>query len=134
MIMETGCVNIPYFYHMKIPYNPKLKEKARYLRNNATLSEIILWKELKNGQLFGYDFHRQKPILNYIADFYCYQLRLVIEIDGTSHAHKFDYDAKRQAEIEALGLRVLRFDDKEVKQNLTQVLRTITVYIEDMGE
>ncbi len=68
-----------------IPYNPKLKEFARELRNNSTKSEIRLWQHLKRKQLFGYDFHRQKPLLNYIADFYCYELNLVIELDGYSH-------------------------------------------------
>jgi len=65
-----------------IPYNPKLKELARELRNNSTKSEIILWKELKGKFEGKYDFHRQKPLDNYIADFYCHELKLVIEIDG----------------------------------------------------
>jgi len=68
-----------------IPYNPKLKEFARKLRNNSTKSEIRLWQQLKRKQFFGYDFHRQKPLLNYIVDFYCYELNLVIELDGYSH-------------------------------------------------
>ena len=68
-----------------IPYNPKLKEYARYLRNNSTRSEIRLWHELKGKQRLGYDFHRQKPLLHFIADFYCYELKLVIELDGYTH-------------------------------------------------
>jgi len=63
-------------------YNPKLKERARQLRNNSTLSAILLWKELKNGKIKGKDFRRQKPILNYIVDFFCPELKLIIEIDG----------------------------------------------------
>lgn len=116
---------------MKIPYNPELKEKARYLRNKSTLSEILLWKELHKGKMHGFDFHRQKPILNYIVDFFCHDLCLVIEIDGSSHDHKFDYDVKRQKEIEALGLYVLRFSDNEVKQNMREVTRAIEEYIEN---
>ncbi len=67
---------------MKIHYNPKLKDKARELRNNSTLSEILLWKKLKKKQMLGFQFYRQKPIDNYIVDFFSYTLRLVIEIDG----------------------------------------------------
>jgi very-short-patch-repair endonuclease len=63
-----------------IPYNPQLKELARRLRNDGTLGEALLWKELNNKQLYGYDFHRQKPLLNYIVDFYCHELNLVIEL------------------------------------------------------
>jgi len=66
-------------------YNPKLKERARQLRNNSTLSAILLWNELKNGKMKGKDFHRQKPILNYIVDFFCPELALAIEIDGNRH-------------------------------------------------
>ena len=68
-----------------IPYNPKLKELARQLRNNSTKSEIFLWLKLKGKQIYGYNFHRQKPIDDYILDFFCYELMLGIEIDGYSH-------------------------------------------------
>ena len=57
-----------------IPYNPKLTALARQLRNNATKSEIFLWLKLKGKQMYGYDFHRQKPIDNYILDFFCYRI------------------------------------------------------------
>ena len=67
-----------------IPYNPKLKPLARKLRKNSTLSEILLWKQIK-GKKLGCEFHRQVPINNYIVDFYCHELNLVIEIDGDSH-------------------------------------------------
>ena len=62
-----------------------LKEKARELRNNSTTSEIKLWMYLKNKQMLGYDFHRQKPLDEYIVDFFCNELMLAIEIDGLSH-------------------------------------------------
>ena len=64
------------------PYNPKLKLLARKLRNNSTYAEVLLWNQLKNKKLNGYDFHRQKPIDNYILDFFCYDLMLGIEVDG----------------------------------------------------
>ena len=72
------------------PYNPKLKELARQLRNDSTLSEILLWNELKGKQVEGYDFQRQKPILNYILDFFCHELELAIEIDGEAFERAFD--------------------------------------------
>lgn len=77
-------------------YNPALKEKARELRNNSTRTEILLWTFLKGKQLRGYDFHRQKPIDEYIVDFFCNELMLAVEIDGVSHIGKELYDAKRQ--------------------------------------
>jgi very-short-patch-repair endonuclease len=115
----------------RIHYNPALKEKARQLRNNSTLSEVLLWNKLKNGQMCGYDFHRQKPILNYIVDFFCHKLNLVIEIDGDSHIGKEAYDIERQVQIESLELNFLRFTDLDVKTNMIQVIERITAYIED---
>ena len=68
-----------------LPYNPALKDKARELRNNSTKTEILLWTFLKGRQLRGFDFHRQRPIDEYIVDFFCSELMLAIEIDGVSH-------------------------------------------------
>ncbi|MBL4623967.1 MAG: DUF559 domain-containing protein [Flavobacteriales bacterium] len=119
---------------MKITYNPELKEKARYLRNSSTLSEVLLWKYLKGKQMGGYDFHRQKPIQNYIVDFFCNKLQLAIEIDGSSHDHKFLYDARRQQDIEKLGIQFLRLDDAAVKKDMNNVLREIEQYISGFEE
>ena len=74
-----------------IPYNPKLKEFARQLRKNSTLSEVLLWEKLKQRSM-GVQFHRQVPLLEYIVDFYCHELQLAIEIDGVSHDFKYDKD------------------------------------------
>ena len=87
---------------MKIYYNPDLKEKAKTLRQNATFSERVLWKRLRKRQLLGYQFMRQKPIDNYIVDFYCSKLGLVIEIDGISHNDKQQYDDKREKILKKL--------------------------------
>ena len=116
---------------MKIYYNPKLKARARELRNNSTLSEVLLWNQLKARKIKGYQFMRQKPIGNYIVDFFCSKLRLVIEIDGDSHISKVEYDDKRQQELEAIGLFFLRFSDLDVKSNLNRVLQMIEKWIED---
>jgi len=113
-----------------IPYNPKLKQLAKNLRNNSTLSEVLLWQHLKSKQIKGYDFHRQKPIGNYIVDFFCNELMLAIEIDGMSHDEKIDEDIKRQKQIENLGISFLRFNDLDVKKNMEGVIVAIEEWIE----
>lgn len=114
-----------------LPYNPKLIPLARKLRNNSTLSEILLWNEIK-GKKLGHDFHRQKPIANYIVDFYCPDLLLVIEIDGSSHRFNGAYDVERQKDLEAMGVEFLRFDDLEVKADIGNVVEAILWKIEQM--
>ncbi len=113
-----------------IPYNPKLKAMARKLRNNSTLSEILLWKYLKGKQMMGYDFDRQKPLDEYIVDFFSYELMLAIEIDGHSHDGRFEQDERRQRRLESFGIRFLRFDDRALKQDMNSVLHTIEGWIE----
>ena len=119
--------------YKKLPYNPKLKEIAKDLRKNMTLSEVLLWNKLRNKQMMGYDFDRQKPIDKYIVDFYCKQLSLVIEIDGSSHNNEdvYNKDVERQKQLEGLGVKFLRFNDLEVKKSLPQVLNIIQYWIED---
>ena len=115
-----------------IPYNPKLKQLARNLRNKSTKSEIILWQYLKGKQVHGYDFHRQKPIDNYILDFFCQELMLGIELDGYTHIFEeiIDKDKKKEERLKQIGITILRFDDDEVYYTLENVLRTIEGYIE----
>jgi len=112
-----------------IPYNPSLKNLARKLRKESTLSEILLWKEIRVKQILGYQFHRQVPIDNYIVDFFCHELFLAIEIDGISHALKETYDEKRQQRLESLGVQFLRFDDLEIKFQMENVLNKIKEWI-----
>jgi len=114
-----------------IPYDPKLKSLAKALRKNMTLSEVLLWKELKGKQLLGYDFDRQKPINNYIVDFYCKELQLAIEIDGESHSYEDVQinDNRRQLQLESLGVNFIRFDDLEVKTNIDWVIEEIQNWI-----
>ena len=92
----------------KTYYNPKLKALSRRLRRKGTLSEVLLWMQIKGGQIKGYKFTRQKPMGNYIVDFYCSRLRLAIEIDGIGHEDKFKEDKIRQKEIEKLRFRILK--------------------------
>ena len=100
------------------PYNPDLNPLARDLRTNGTKSEAMLWKVLKNKQT-GYRFTRQKPILNFIADFYCHELQVVVEVDGCSHFSKEDHldDLERDRQMNAIGIRVVRILDSEVRRN-----------------
>jgi very-short-patch-repair endonuclease len=95
-----------------------------------TLSEIPLWNQLKLKQMMGYDFHRRKPIDDYVVDFFCPELSLAIEADGASHEGKLEKDGERQREIETLGVHFLRFGDDEVKKNLEGVLGGIREWIE----
>jgi very-short-patch-repair endonuclease len=113
------------------PYNPKLKMRARELRKEATYSEQILWNAIRRKQL-GYEFHRQVPIDQYIVDFYCHELLLVIEIDGISHDSDDAklYDANRQAKIEGYGISFLRFRDEAVKEDPDKVIAEIKQWIE----
>ena len=112
-----------------IPYNPELKELARDLRKNMTFSEVLLWNELKQKKILGYDFDRQRPVDNYIVDFYCKELSLAIEIDGSTHYYRDVEDEIRQKNLEKLGVHFLRFDDIEIKKNMFNVLRVIEDWI-----
>ena len=114
-----------------IYYNPSLKEKARRLRNESTFSEILLWLKIK-GKTFGYEFHSQVPIYEFIVDFYCHELKLAIEIDGSSHDTKYEYDLRRQRRLEALGVRFIRFDDVDVKKRMNDVLRALEIVISEI--
>lgn len=113
-----------------IPYNKKLKGFSRNLRNYSTLGEILLWQKLKARNLKGYQFNRQKPLDNYIVDFHCQLLRLVIEVDGGYHNDPVVWvkDQERQKILEDLGLNFLRFSEKEVRNDLISVLQVIEVY------
>ena len=134
--------NLKSFYYSKmkkrkiIPYNPNLKEFARQLRNNSTKAEVILWQKLKNKQMHGYDFHRQKPIDNYIIDFFCYELMLAIEVDGSSHQLEevYDKDIIKTQKLNQLGISLLRFTDNEVLKDTFNVLLAIENFIADFEE
>ena len=114
-----------------IPYNPKLKQLARKLRNKSTKSEVLLWNYLKGKQVKGFDFHRQKPVGNYIVDFYCSELLLAIEIDGESHYGNEVKDCIRQKEIEKYGITFLRFDEIYIYYKLDWVMETIEKWVEE---
>ena len=115
-------------------YNNNLLQKARDLRNSMTKAEACLWKyALKSKQMNGQQFTRQRPALDYIVDFMCKELLLIIEVDGISH--HFDETEKkdfiRQQRLEQIGFTVLRFRDSEILNNIGSVIHSIENFIKD---
>ena len=110
-----------------LPYNPKLKESSRQLRNNMTDAELLFWSKVRNKQLKGVQFYRQKPVGNYIVDFYCPKANLVVEIDGSQHYEEsgMENDGVRDEYMRSIGLTVLRFSNREVLGNLTGVIEKV---------
>jgi len=108
-------------------YNPRLKGRARSLRANLTDAEQRLWARLCRKQVLGVQFYRQKPIGNYIADFYAPAARLVVEVDGSQHVESehAEHDRRRTAYLKQMGLRVLRYTDWQVLLELDPVLEDI---------
>ncbi len=116
-------------------YNIKLRERARILRRKGTKAEAFLWKFALKNKIQGYKFLRQRPIMNFIADFMCPELMLIIETDGASHlfeeAEKKDLDRKRI--LERAGFTVLRFEDGAVLNNLSMVLTIIEQEVKELA-
>ncbi len=98
---------------------------ARSLRQSGNVSEALFWKRLRNKQFLGYDFDRQRIIGNYIADFYCKKLKVVIELDGYSHQNKGTYDSERDKFFRELGLEVIHIPVKDVFQDLNGVMKRL---------
>ncbi len=112
------------------PYNKNLKQASRDLRNNMTSAEKLLWSRLRNKQILGLQFYRQKPILNFIVDFYCPAVNLVIECDGGQHFTKdgLEADRIRDDALAQLGLKVLRFDNGQVIGQVDDVVEVVYRY------
>jgi len=109
------------------PYPHNITERARQLRKNQTSAEELLWSRLRRHQLRGLKFKRQHRIGRYIVDFYCGELNLVVELEGAIHEKPLqrEYDKKRFEEFEILGLNVVRVKNKEVLENIEEVLNRI---------
>jgi very-short-patch-repair endonuclease len=110
----------------------RMVELARQLRQNQTPTETELWQHLRRKQR-GYKVRRQQPIGPFVVDFYISQARLVIEVDGSIHDHQKDYDQQRQALLEELGMRLLRFTTAAVERNLSMVLTEIDQAVEALS-
>ena len=121
--------------YRELPYNPKLKERATKMRNESTKGEVKFWCELLRKRKSGYQFYRQKVINHYIVDFYCAKLKMVIEIDGTSHKGKEEYDKNREGELNQLGLKLVRYADFDVLNNFHLVEKDFKkqIKIREMG-
>lgn len=112
-------------------YNKNLVHLARVNRKAGNLAEVLLWNELKKSKL-GVSFVRQQVIGNYIADFYCREKKLVIEIDGSSHDEKYEYDKVRDDYMTKQGIRILRISDKDVRHDMENVLIWIKHNVDDL--
>jgi very-short-patch-repair endonuclease len=107
----------------------KLKPLARQMRCEPTPSEKRLWQKLRQKQLLGFKFRRQQAIDRFIVDFYCAEARLVVEVDGGIHDYTQEEDAIRQEFLESLGLRVVRFRNEDVLEEIEGVLEGIAVWL-----
>ena len=105
----------------------KTFQHAWSLRKNLTPAELILWKQLKDRKLFTEKFRRQHPAGCFILDFYCHKYKLGVEIDGEIHANEeiHEYDLDRTAELNKFGIKVLRFTNNEILENINKVILTI---------
>ena len=110
--------------------SPEIHRRAKELRKNMTESEILLWAEIRNRKINGLKFRRQHPIDIFIADFYCHEIKLVIELDGNIHysEENKEYDEGRTAELRYLGVKVMRFTNEEVMTSIHNVLTKIKAF------
>ena len=105
------------------------KSKARILRKSMTSAEKTLWNKLRRGQLKGMYFRRQHPYGIYILDFFCHEANLVIEVDGGVHFGSREYDEERTQYLESTGLKVIRFRNEDVEENIDKVIEAIYVIL-----
>ena len=131
VVQDTNINSSPIYFNPKLdlPYNIKLKPRAKELRQAENLSEVLFWMQVTKGQFYNIDFDRQRIIGNYIVDFYVKKLGLIIEIDGSSHDKKEKYDAERDAYFESLGLKVYHIPVVEVLQQMKLVMQKFEEFI-----
>ena len=111
--------------------NRELIKRARVLRSNMTRAEIILWSRLRSKKIDGYKFRRQQPIFDYVIDFYCHELKLIIEVDGEIHSltEKTDSDIKRDKILKINGYHLIRLSNFEIETNIDATIRKIRTFI-----
>lgn len=115
-----------------IPYTREARQRSKELRKNLTETESLLWNRIRKKQLVVL-FNRQFPALDYILDFYCKEIGLAIELDGSSHDNRFIEDANRQGRLERLGIKFLRFTNEEVYRDIEKVLLQISNTIDELS-
>jgi very-short-patch-repair endonuclease len=113
--------------------NRELVRRARVLRSNMTKAEIILWSRLRSKQINGFKFRRQQPLLDYIVDFYCEDLKLIIEVDGEIHflSEKTNYDSKRNNMLKANGYNIIHLSNFEIETEINSTINKIISYISE---
>ncbi len=127
---QNECLSLNMERKMFYGAKPDIFFKAKWLRENMTEAEKLLWKQLNKNKL-GVRFKPQHPIDIYIVDFYCHALNLAIELDGESHRNSKEYDQDRTCELENFGIRVIRFNNSEVFQNINKVMAQINYVIRE---
>jgi very-short-patch-repair endonuclease len=130
--MKTGVVIEAKTRKNHLRYRDSLIWAARVNRRKETMNEDVLWNKLLRRKQLGYKFSRQKPIDRFIVDFYCSELRLVIEVDGGSHMQKLGRDGLRDKFLDSCGIRTLRVSDKDVLGNLDKVRKLIFEFIKPL--
>ena len=130
-VVLTQINNIPIIRNFveNLPHNPALNQLTKDKRKAGILSEVLFWQQVHKGHFHKIDFDRQRIIGNYIVDFYVKALGLVVEIDGSSHGDKQEYDDARQAYLEGLGLKVFRCTDMDVKKNINNIFTALEYFI-----
>ena len=123
--------NIISYLRMGYYGNRELVKNARELRNNMTLVEIILWSRLRSKKLYGYKFRRQQPIYDYVVDFYCHELKLIIEVDGEIHTYTetTDSDLKRDKIFKINGYHIVRLSNHEIETDVNAAVNKISSFI-----
>ncbi len=111
--------------------SPEIHRRAKELRKSMTSAEKVLWHFLKNKSVEGFKFRRQHPINKYIVDFYCHQIKLVIEVDGSFHdeIEQKEYDAGRTLALQEFGLKVIRFSNEEILYRINSVITHISRHL-----
>jgi len=124
MVKLKGREEYPIYYGAK----PELLGIAYDLRRAMTEAEKALWEKLRNRQLKGYRFRRQHPVREFVVDFFCYEAKLIIELDGEVHDNPFqaERDIERTKMLKNMGLKEIRFKNEEVFKNLDEVISKIT--------
>jgi very-short-patch-repair endonuclease len=122
---ERGEIHSPTSPNIIMSGNHSPRSRARRLRKDQTPAESRLWFELRNRRFVGHKFRRQHPLGPYVADFYCHEAALIIELDGESHLGRETYDRQRQDWLEAQGFKVLRFYNNDIPANLDEMLECI---------
>ena len=120
---------------MGLERDKELVKRARVLRRNMTTAEIILWSRLRSKKIDGYRFRRQQPIFDYIVDFYCHKLMLIIEVDGEIHSLKEirEYDKKRENILKINGYRLIRLSNLEIETETDSAITKIRTYITEIS-